>query len=133
MLRAVCVAERGYRMPVVVADKAVFNPNHVLTPDVFKQQLHAEVDALRSFDPSLLGKATFVPPQLYATEAVEVLREQSVDSSRVVTTVRERGFSLGSSGGVALASVWDQLKPGAPVVVLHCGDGLRGSVVLEKQ
>jgi 3-oxoacyl-[acyl-carrier-protein] synthase III len=126
------LSERGYRTPVVIAEKACFHLDRVLSTDAVKRYLESEIRSLLEVTPGLLRDGVFVPPQLYATEAAKVLGQHGIEPHRVVTTVRERGFSLGSSSGVALASVWPALSTGSPIVVLHCGDGLCGSVVVER-
>jgi hypothetical protein len=43
------------------------------------------------------------------------------------------GFSLGSAYGVAMDKQWGIASQSKrPIVLLHCGDGLRGSIALEK-
>lgn len=130
--RTSVASENGYRTPVVIAEKVSFYPDKMLSSDALKRFLESEMQSLGSFKPELLRDGTFIPPQLYAAEAAQVLGASGIESNRVVTTVCERGFSLGSSSGVALESAWAALVKRSPLVVLHCGDGLRGSVVIEK-
>jgi 3-oxoacyl-[acyl-carrier-protein] synthase III len=73
----------------------------------------------------------FIPPQLYAARAAEILTSAGVAGERIVSGVNDIGFSIGASHGVALAKVWEEINQERPVVLMHCGDGQRGSVVLE--
>ena len=132
VVRSSLVSEKGYRTPIVIAEKAAFHLDEALSTDAVRRYLESEIRSLCEVKPGLLKEAVFIPPQLYAAEAVQVLGAVGIEPHRVLTTVRERGFSLGSSSGVALAHGWQALSGGSPLVVLHCGDGLQGSVIIER-
>jgi 3-oxoacyl-[acyl-carrier-protein] synthase III len=118
------------RLPVVVQGSIRLNSEEFLSADQLAKNISAEIEALRNFDPKLIDNAVFIAPQLYATQAAEVLNRGGVAGDRIISGVNDIGFSFGASHGVALAKVWDELSQERPVVLMHCGDGQRGSVVL---
>jgi 3-oxoacyl-[acyl-carrier-protein] synthase III len=123
-------AEETRRTPIVIERSARVNTQALLLADQIKGFIAAEMQRLQQFDATLSQKALFVAPQLYAAEAGENLTQYGVGSQRIISGVDEDGFSLGSSHGVALTKAWSALQSGQPVVLMHCGDGQCGSVVL---
>ena len=123
-------AEETRRTPIVIERSARVNTEALLSSDQLKAFIAAEMQRLQQFDATLSQKALFIAPQLYAAEAGENLTQYGVGSQQIISGVDETGFSLGSSHGVALAKSWNALQSGQPVVLMHCGDGQCGSVVL---
>jgi 3-oxoacyl-[acyl-carrier-protein] synthase III len=127
------VAEARFRAPFVVEQSIACNLDGVVSSVELESFIKAELDSLKAFNAELVASCAIIPPQLYAQEAKEILGRCGVSAERVVTTSQEHGFSLGSSLGVALAEQWNgAIQQERPVVLLHCGDGLRGSIVLKK-
>jgi 3-oxoacyl-[acyl-carrier-protein] synthase III len=124
-------AEDRRRLPVIIEGSVKLNQDELLSADQLASNITAELDALRLFDAKLIDKAVFIPPQLYAARAAEILTSVGVAGERIVSGVNDIGFSIGASHGVALAKVWEEINQERPVVLMHCGDGQRGSVVLE--
>jgi 3-oxoacyl-[acyl-carrier-protein] synthase III len=123
-------AEETRRTPIVIERSARVNTESLLSAVQIKGFIAAEMQRLQQFDATLSQKALFVAPQLYAAEAGESLTQYGVGSQQIISGVDENGFSLGSSHGVALTKSWSALQSGQPVVLMHCGDGQCGSVVL---
>lgn len=91
-------------------------------------------DAVASLVGELGGvsaQTRIVGPQLFAGEVKGFAAALGVHESSFVSDVATRGYSLGSSAGTALASVWDSLGVGERVVVSHVGDGVVSGVSLE--
>lgn len=125
------IAHETSRSPAVVVEGPMsLSRNAMLSKDQLSAFIKAELGELERVRPGILREAIVVPPQMYGGEALEILEDQGVSRDRVVVSGNEYGFSLGSSCGVALASRWQELSHGAVVVLLHCGDGMQGSVVV---
>lgn len=118
------------RSPVVIERSVRIEPGAILSKDELGAFIEREMQLLRSFDPQISEKAIFVAPQLYAAEAGGMLGRYGVAERAIVSGVADIGFSLGSAHGVALNRAWSELEPGRAVVLMHCGDGQCGSVVL---
>jgi 3-oxoacyl-[acyl-carrier-protein] synthase III len=118
------------RMPVIVEKSARLNKEALVSEEYLERFIADELDSLRRVDSKLIESALFIPPQLYAARSAEILARLSVSRDRIMSGVEDVGFALGASYGVALAKIWGDLKPGSPIVLMHCGDGQRGSVVL---
>jgi len=118
------------RLPVVAQGSVRLNEDDLLSAEQLSNNISAELESLRSFDSKLVGNAVFIAPQLYAAQAAEILNRCGVAGDRIVSGVNDIGFSIGASHGVALAKVWEKISKERPVVLMHCGDGQRGSVVL---
>jgi hypothetical protein len=132
------VEEGGGKQPLVVEEFVRVNSQAVLSPLELQHFLTNEVTALRAIDPMIASQGIFIAPQLYADEAKGVLvNDLGVAPHRVVSGVDDCGFTLGSSYGVALERSFNLCSTGelagAPIVLLHCGDGRRGSLVLTSQ
>lgn len=123
-------AEEARRSPIVIERSVRVDDGALLSSEQVEQYIADEMELLKRFDPTVAERAVFVAPQLYAAEAAEILGGHSVSARQVVSGVADVGFSLGSAHGVALANVWDEVEPGRAVVLMHCGDGQCGSVVL---
>jgi 3-oxoacyl-[acyl-carrier-protein] synthase III len=123
-------AEAARRSPVVIERSLRVDDRALMSPAQLEQYISDEMQLLKRFDPSITETAMFVAPQLYSADAEGVLGSHGVSAHRVVSGVADIGFSLGSAHGVALAKVWDDVEPGRAVVLMHCGDGQCGSVVL---
>jgi len=134
--KGVRVAYSGFRSedvrrnPVVIERAARVDVKALLSPVQVKAFVSAEIEILQQFDATLMHRALFVAPQLFAAEAGEYLNQYGVTSQQIISGVDDNGFSLGSSHGVALAKGWSALQSGQPLVLMHCGDGQCGSVVL---
>jgi 3-oxoacyl-[acyl-carrier-protein] synthase III len=127
------VAEQRFRAPFVVEQSISCNLKDLVSSSELESFIKAELDSLKAFNAELAASCVIIPAQAYAHEAKEILGRCGVSAERVVTTSQEHGFSLGSAFGVALAEQWSgAIQQGRPVVLLHCGDGLRGSIVLKK-
>jgi len=124
-------AEPVRRLPIVIERTVKVHSAALLSDDELKHFIASELELLKRHQPEILQKASFIAPQLYAGAAHEILGAHGVSSRQVVSGVEDIGFSLGSSHGVALAQVWNTLEAGEVVVLMHCGDGQCGSVVLE--
>lgn len=129
------VEDGGRQQPIVVEEFVRLNPQAVLNGAELRNFLTNETTALRAINPMITSEAVFIAPQLYAEEAKGVLvNELGIAPSRVVSGVDDCGFTLGSSYGIALERAFNLCSAGelagAPIVLLHCGDGRRGSLVL---
>lgn len=124
-------AEPVRRLPIVIERAVKVNSAALLSDDELKHFIVSELELLKRYKPGITERAYFIAPQLYAGVAHEILGAHGVSSRQAVSGVEDIGFSLGSAHGVALARVWNTLKAGDPVVLMHCGDGQCGSVVLE--
>jgi 3-oxoacyl-[acyl-carrier-protein] synthase III len=123
-------AEDRRRSPVVIERSVRIEDGALLSSTQLSQYIADEMALLKAFDPAIAETALFIAPQLYAAEAAEYLRGHGVSARQVVSGVADVGFSLGSAHGVALSRVWNEVEPGRAVVLMHCGDGQCGSVVL---
>lgn len=128
--RAEFRAEDSRRSPVVVNRSLRIDREALLSRVQLERFVTSELDLLAKSGFQVFEGAFFVLPQLYAAEAAEVLQSHGVSADRFVSGVEDTGFSLGSSYGVALARLWSSLEVGQSVVMMHCGDGRCGSVVL---
>jgi 3-oxoacyl-[acyl-carrier-protein] synthase-3 len=124
------VHESKSRTPVVVEGQIRCVPEALLARQELASFISSELERIKSRGFTIGSSTTVIPPQLYASEAAEILKDFGIAGDRVVSSVGSRGFSIGSSYGVALAQSWGALLDGGSVVMLHCGDGMRGSVVL---
>jgi hypothetical protein len=122
--------ESNRRSPIVIEQTIRINEEALLSSQQLQGYITSELDILKCFDPKIAEKALFVAPQLYASEVAEILGRHGVRNSQIVSGVEEIGFALGSSHGVALSRVWGDIETGRAVVLMHCGDGQCGSVVL---
>ncbi|MFN4896715.1 MAG: hypothetical protein ACK5GN_03205 [Pseudomonadota bacterium] len=122
--------ESNRRSPIVIEQTIRINEEALLSSQQLQGYITSELDILKCFDPKIAEKALFVAPQLYASEVAEILGRHGVRDLQIVSGVEEIGFALGSSHGVALSRVWCDIEPGRAVVLMHCGDGQCGSVVL---
>jgi 3-oxoacyl-[acyl-carrier-protein] synthase-3 len=76
----------------------------------------------------------FVGPQLFCGDLSGCASRLGIPSDRVTLETVDKGYALGASTGVALASRWDRITVGQQVVVLHVGDGLwSGSILLASE
>jgi 3-oxoacyl-[acyl-carrier-protein] synthase III len=123
-------AEEARRAPIVIERSARVDTQALLSLKQVKDFIAAEMERLQQFDTTLSQRALFVAPQLYAAEAGEYLGQCGVRAEQCVSGVEEVGFSLGSAHGIALTKAWNAVQSGQPVVLMHCGDGQCGSVVL---
>jgi 3-oxoacyl-[acyl-carrier-protein] synthase III len=124
--------------PIVVEEFLRINPKSVLSPTEVRDFISSELEALSAINPSLSSKAVFIAPQLYAEEARDFLATKiRIPPQMVVSGVSDCGFSLGSSYGIALERSLEVCSAGdlkdSPIIILHCGDGRRGSLVLSPQ
>jgi 3-oxoacyl-[acyl-carrier-protein] synthase-3 len=71
-----------------------------------------------------------VAPALYTADVESAVQELCGSSVVVDSGIKESGYALGASSGVALSSMWDSVKQGQHVVVLHAGDGVWGGGIL---
>ena len=71
-----------------------------------------------------------VGPQLYAGEFGEYEKELGLSGGAMVSGTRDVGYALGASSGVALSSLWDSVRAGDAIAVLHAGDGAWGGSVV---
>jgi 3-oxoacyl-[acyl-carrier-protein] synthase III len=118
------------RSPVVVEGRIQCNADAMLSKQELKNFLAAQVERLNSGDFKLSSSTKVIPPQLYAAESADILKGLGLTEDQILSIVNDRGFTLGSSYGLCLAQGWGALTSGAAVVMMHCGDGVRGSVVL---
>jgi hypothetical protein len=118
------------RSPIVIERSVRIDKGAVLSSEELDRFLVAELQLLKGFDSKITENAVFVAPQLYAAEAGDLLTRYGVAERAIVSGVADVGFSLGSAHGIALTRVWSELEPGRAVVLMHCGDGQCGSVVL---
>jgi 3-oxoacyl-[acyl-carrier-protein] synthase III len=126
-------AEDRRRSPLIIERTVGVNQQALLSALELQSFLKAELENLKSFDPQIAQSATFVAPQLYAAEAGAMLGILGVKPQAIVSGVDDVGFSLGSAHGVALDRIWGDRDPNSTVVLMHCGDGQCGSVVLVKE
>jgi 3-oxoacyl-[acyl-carrier-protein] synthase III len=124
------VHEPKARSPIVVEGMLSLSEGELLTKGELTDFVSSEVKRINRSSYPIDAATKVIPPQLYAAEATEILSDLGIVPSQVVTAVRQRGFALGSSYGMALAETWETLSRGGRVVILHCGDGMRGSVTL---
>jgi 3-oxoacyl-[acyl-carrier-protein] synthase III len=71
-----------------------------------------------------------IAPALYTADVESAVKELCGSDVRVDSGVRDSGYALGASSGLALSSMWDSVKPGQYVVMLHAGDGVWGGGIL---
>lgn len=102
----------------------------VLSEGELRDCIQTLLQEMDQFDPALRGAAVVVPPQLYASEATQVLVAEGIAQERIVSAVKDGGFSFGSSCGIALAKAFDSVDESVPVVALHCGDEHVGLIVV---
>jgi 3-oxoacyl-[acyl-carrier-protein] synthase III len=127
------VAEPLFRAPFVVEQTISCNLDSVVSSEELESFIKAELETLKAFNAELAASCVIIPPQMYAQEASEILGRCGVSAERIATTSQEYGFSLGSALGVALEQRWNEaVQHDRPIVLLHCGDGLRGSIALKK-
>jgi 3-oxoacyl-[acyl-carrier-protein] synthase III len=127
------VTEPSFRAPFVVDQSLTCHVDRLVSSAELEGFVAAELEMLRTHNPKLLSSAYVIPPQLYAAEAKDILVRSGFSAEQVVTTAQDVGFSLGSAYGVAMDKQWGIASQSKrPIVLLHCGDGLRGSIALEK-
>jgi 3-oxoacyl-[acyl-carrier-protein] synthase III len=124
-------AEPVRRSPVVIERFVRLDTTALFSNEELKHYVASELELLERNQPGITERARFIAPQLYAAECHEILAGHGVAPRQVVSGVEDVGFALGSSHGVALAQVWSTVKAGEVLVLMHCGDGQCGSVVLE--
>lgn len=73
------------------------------------------------------SKLYVIGPQIGGDEVVSSCGSAGLENVVPLSSYCEHGYSLGSSGMIELASVWDTLRPGDVVSVSHLGDRLIGS------
>jgi len=130
------VAHTGFRAveqvssDVIVERTVSLQTARILNSTELALRVNGELDRLVAEMPDLCAKGIFIFPQLCAEECEAIGEARGITTDRVVSGVQRSGYSLGSSSGVALASLWDRVTPGQRVVIIHCGDGVVGSSVL---
>jgi 3-oxoacyl-[acyl-carrier-protein] synthase-3 len=120
-------------MAVTISRSLTVNTGQVASREDVQSAISREIDALEMELPEAVHGGLFVGPELYAVEFQEIAAERGIARERVVSLTGDYGYALGSSQGVALASLWEQVSPGQLVVLLHCGDGIVGRTVLVTQ
>jgi 3-oxoacyl-[acyl-carrier-protein] synthase III len=130
VLDAHLLHETKGRSPVVVEGRIQCNADSMLSKQELKDFLAAQVEQLNSGKFKLSSSTKVIPPQLYAAESADILKGLGLSGDQILSTVSNHGFTLGSSYGLCLAQGWSALEGGGAVVMMHCGDGVRGSVVL---
>jgi 3-oxoacyl-[acyl-carrier-protein] synthase-3 len=124
----------GKRGPAVtVGRSAVVNVENVVLQQDVAQAMISEFNSLERDLPEAIRSGLFIGPELYAADFQTIAAERGIPRERVVSLAGDYGYSLGSSQGVAIASLWEQVSPGQIVVLLHCGDGMVGRTVLVSQ
>lgn len=130
VVHAQVVHEPKGRSPVVVEGPIRCVSDEMLSRQELAAFLTSELERLKSGAFTISSSTKIIPPQLYAAEAAEILKDLGVSGDQIVSAVSDRGFTIGSSYGLALAQSWGALMSGGSAVILHCGDRMRGSVVL---
>ena len=124
----------GKRGPAItVSRSAVVNVENVVRQQDVAQAMVSEFESLERDVPEAIRSGLFIGPELYASDFQTIAAERGIPRERVVSLTGEYGYSLGSSQGIALASLWEQVSPGQIVVLLHYGDGMIGRTVLVSQ
>ena len=80
---------------------------------------------------SAASPSVVVGPQLYSGEFSRYESALGMRPGSFVSGTTSAGYALGASYGVAVASLWGTVAPGAAIALIHAGDGMwSGSVVL---
>jgi 3-oxoacyl-[acyl-carrier-protein] synthase III len=115
------------RMPFRVEQSIAFNPELLAGEREVTDFIRSELGEALEINPA---KVLVVPPPLYTRECATTLLGLGIGEDRLVSGVDQVGYSFGASLGVGLVRALERAKSGDQIVLLHCGDGLRGSVVL---
>lgn len=119
------------RTPFSIHEHISLKDDGVLSEGELRDCLQTLLQEMDQFDPALRSSAVVVPPQLYAAEATEVLVAEGIALERIVSAVKDAGFSFGASCGIAIAKALDSVdNESVPVVALHCGDEHVGLIVV---
>jgi 3-oxoacyl-[acyl-carrier-protein] synthase III len=123
------VVERA--SPAIVVERYVSHrPADLISSDHLTTVVRAELDLLASRFTDIFATGIFIFPQLFSAQCEGLASSRGISAERIVSGVKDTGYSFGSSSGVALSSVWDSVVPGQKVAIIHCGDGVCGSSVL---
>ena len=122
--------ERLERSPLIVERAIICAPDSVPETEELARFLTAEWRSITQRYPQVSARSRIIPPQLFAAESVEILRDLGVSAERIHSGVRDNGFSMGSAYGVALAQSFEARGRDEVCVIMHCGDGMRGSVLM---
>jgi 3-oxoacyl-[acyl-carrier-protein] synthase-3 len=71
-----------------------------------------------------------VGPQLYSGEFSEYENALGLRAGSMISGTRESGYALGASSGVAVSVLWDSIRSGDTLAVVHAGDGVWGGSVV---
>ena len=118
---------------VTVARSLSVNVDKIASPQDFARAVSQQLGTLERNLPEAIENGFFIGPELYAADFQSIAAEHGISRERVVSLAGECGYSLGTSQGAALASLWEQVSPGQLVVLIHCGDSMSGRTVLETQ
>lgn len=131
MLREAAVKRRiSGKTPFSIRRHISLREEAVLSEVELRECVVALLQDMDRLDSALRGAAVIIPPQLYASEATEILVAEGIALDRILSAVQDGGFSFGSSCGVALAKAFDSVDESVPVVALHCGDEHVGLIVV---
>ena len=107
-----------------------FDDSAVPTRETINPQVVSAITKAHALRNSPTSKLFVIGPQLCGDEVVDCCNKVGLENIVHLSSLCEYGYSLGSSGMVELASVWDTLRPGDVVSVSHVGDKLIGSCEL---
>lgn len=126
VLRTRLERERGVRSPITVKRFVTIRHEDLMPQPILRDRLSAGLLNLGA-----TKGAYFVGPQLFCGDLVSIAGALGVSPEKVVTEAVNHGYSLGSSAGCCISSLWDSVKNGDEIAVLHEGDGVSSGVLLK--
>lgn len=124
----------AYRSPFTIDRHLSFSADAMLPATEIVQMVTQGVKRLKEKHDFNSVSAKLIGPQLFDGQLVAFADTLGFESDSIISTSQHFGYSVGSSIGAALASVWDDINSGEHVVIVHAGDGLwSGSVMLASE
>jgi 3-oxoacyl-[acyl-carrier-protein] synthase-3 len=120
----------SYRSAVILDRHVSLSASSMLAEKELFQMMVQGLNRLSEKVTLDLSSAYFIGPQLYAGDIVKFDRELGLRPEQICSPVAEQGYSLGASVGSAISALWDQVRPGQQIAVLHAGDGQFSGIVL---
>lgn len=107
-----------------------FNDAAVPSAEVARSTLHSAICGAQKLRKDPSSKIFVISSNLGEDNLEELCSEVEVENVVPLSSLRQQGYSLGSTGMIELANVWDTLRSGDVVSVSHVGDRFVGSCEL---
>jgi len=118
--------DKSVRPAVSVVRKAAVDVGNLMPEGLLRDRISAGLLHLGAVKSSYV-----IGPQLFGGDTACIASALALPEGHVVSVTAEKGYSLGSSAGCSLASLWPTLRKGDQVACLHEGDGISGGILLE--